>query len=63
MDVLWAVLEERSPARLAAFFALYTPPEAACMCYQLAAAPLSAVPAVRPPSSAPAAPGDSLCAS
>lgn len=39
-------LQERSPAKLEAFFRAFGAAEAACMCYQLAAAPLSAVPAV-----------------
>ncbi len=47
VDVLWAILEERSPPKLDAFFRAFGAAEAACMCYQLAAAPLAAVPAVR----------------
>jgi hypothetical protein len=39
--------QERSAAKLEAFFRAFGAAEAACMCYQLAAAPLSAVPAVR----------------
>lgn len=44
---LCAVLQERSPGKLDAFFRAFGAAEAACMCYQLAAAQLSAVPAVR----------------
>lgn len=46
MDVLWAILEERAPQKLDAFFRAFGAAEAACMCYQLATAPLAAVPAV-----------------
>jgi hypothetical protein len=60
--------QERSPAKLDAFFRAFGAAEAACMCYQLAAAPLSAVPAVRHFPSSDASPvcsvlrpGGSLC--
>jgi hypothetical protein len=47
VDVLAAILEERSGARLEQFFGAYGPAEAAAMCFLLATQPPAAVPPVR----------------
>lgn len=46
-DVLAAVLEERSAAKLEQFVALYGAAEAAAMCFLLATAPAPGVTSVR----------------
>ena len=48
VDVLAAILEERSAARLEQFFVAYGPAEAAAMCFLLATQPPAALPPVRP---------------
>ncbi len=47
VDVLGAILDDRAPAKLEAFFRTYDAAEAAAMCYQLATSPATAVPTVR----------------
>lgn len=47
VDVLAAILEERSLTRLEQFFASYGAPETAAMCFLLAASPPGSHPPVR----------------
>lgn len=46
VDVLSAILEERSAQRLEQFFSAYGAPEVAAMCFLLATQPPAAVPPV-----------------
>ena len=49
VDVLAAILDERSAAKLEQFFAAFGAPEVAAMCFLLATSAPASVPSVRPP--------------